>query len=560
MAKALYRKWRPQTWDEVAAQEHVTQTLRNAVINDRVAHAYLFAGPRGTGKTTTARLLAKAVNCLDPDITQRPCNKCEYCKAIAEGRFMDLIEIDAASNTSVDDVRDLREKINFSPSQGKFKVYIIDEVHMLSTAAFNALLKTLEEPPAHAIFILATTEIHKIPATVLSRCQWHEFRRIPLNQIVQYLKEKSALEDIRVAEPVYTEIARQATGSLRDAISLLDQLTSMGGEITLEQAQQVLGTATSMRVVEIVDALLEKDAGGGLTAINQALDSGTDPRQLARQVVSYLRNVLLFMMGNQDQVELSLEARTKVAEHAEAFDITGLLAAIEAFNQATIQEYANWHPGLALELAFTNYLAQPETALQIEQPTIIADPTPQPAKTRDQEEKTRVKSTSKPRTKTSAVRAEETPKELGKSKKVESTAPKEEIIDEEPPSEGIVVGEITLQNIHRLWPKIKSMVGNHNPRTEGLLNSSKLAGLQDNTVILGFSSEILKNMMEKEGNLTLTADIFEEVCGQPMGIKCIVSSHQTSAIPKNIEIDKDGMVSTATRDLGGKINSTEKVD
>ena len=171
MAKALYRKWRPQIWDEVTAQDPVIQTLRNAVVNDRVAHAYLFAGPRGTGKTTTARLLAKAINCLEPDLNKRPCNTCEICQTITQGRFMDMIEIDAASNTSVDDVRDLRDKINFSPSQGKFKVYIIDEVHMLSTAAFNALLKTLEEPPPHAIFILATTEIHKIPATVLSRCQ-----------------------------------------------------------------------------------------------------------------------------------------------------------------------------------------------------------------------------------------------------------------------------------------------------------------------------------------------------------------------------------------------------
>ncbi|MFW5714710.1 MAG: DNA polymerase III subunit gamma/tau, partial [Brevefilum sp.] len=170
MAKALYRKWRPQDWDEVAAQEHVIQTLKNAVALDRVGHAYLFSGPRGTGKTTTARLLAKAVNCKDSDLKNRPCNQCEHCLALNAGRFMDLIEIDAASNTSVDDVRDLREKINFSPSQGEFKVYIIDEVHMLSTAAFNALLKTLEEPPPHAIFVLATTEIQKIPATVLSRC------------------------------------------------------------------------------------------------------------------------------------------------------------------------------------------------------------------------------------------------------------------------------------------------------------------------------------------------------------------------------------------------------
>src|SRR5512146_2496814 len=187
MTQALYRKYRPRGWDQVIGQGHVVQTLRNAIVSDRVGHAYLFAGPRGTGKTTLARLLAKAVNCLAEDPKQRPCNECENCKAVNENRFMDLIEIDAASNTGVDDIRDLRDKINFSPSQGKFKVYIIDEVHMLSTPAFNALLKTLEEPPPHAIFILATTEVHKIPATVLSRCQRYEFRRIPVKDILKQL-------------------------------------------------------------------------------------------------------------------------------------------------------------------------------------------------------------------------------------------------------------------------------------------------------------------------------------------------------------------------------------
>src|SRR5512143_3442073 len=188
MTQALYRKYRPRGWDQVIGQAHVVQTLKNAIASDRVGHAYLFAGPRGTGKTTTARLLAKAVNCLDEDLAKRPCDHCDHCKAINDGRFLDLIEIDAASNTSVEDVRDLRDKINFSPSQGRKKVYIIDEVHMLSTAAFNALLKTLEEPPPHAIFILATTEIHKIPATVLSRCQRHEFRRVPLGDDVSKLR------------------------------------------------------------------------------------------------------------------------------------------------------------------------------------------------------------------------------------------------------------------------------------------------------------------------------------------------------------------------------------
>src|SRR5512145_1203753 len=219
MTQALYRKYRPKDWEEVIGQDHIVQTLRNAIAADRVAHAYLFAGSRGTGKTTLARLLAKAVNCTNPNPAKRPDNECENCRAVNESRFLDLIEIDAASNTSVDDVRDLRDKINFTPSQGKYKIYIIDEVHMLSTAAFNALLKTLEEPPPHAIFVLATTEIHKIPATVLSRCQRHEFRRVPIDEIVANLKQIAASENMQVDEEAFTLIARQSAGGMRDAQS-----------------------------------------------------------------------------------------------------------------------------------------------------------------------------------------------------------------------------------------------------------------------------------------------------------------------------------------------------
>ena len=211
MSQALYRTWRPALWDEVVGQDHIVQTLKNAVAMGRLGHAYLFGGPRGTGKTTSARLLAKAANCLAEDPAERPCNKCDNCLAVNEGRFLDLIEIDAASNTSVDDVRELRDKINFAPSQGKYKVYIIDEVHMLSTSAFNALLKTLEEPPAHVIFILATTEIHKIPATVLSRCQRFEFRRIPVPVIIEKLKELTKKEKIKIDDDALSLIARQAS-------------------------------------------------------------------------------------------------------------------------------------------------------------------------------------------------------------------------------------------------------------------------------------------------------------------------------------------------------------
>ena len=563
MTKALYRKWRPQGWDEVTAQDHVIQTLKNAVRNERVAHAYLFAGPRGTGKTTTARLLAKAVNCLDPDLAKRPCNACDHCLALTAGRFLDLIEIDAASNTSVDDVRDLREKINFSPSQGRYKVYIIDEVHMLSTAAFNALLKTLEEPPPHAIFVLATTEIHKIPATVLSRCQRHEFRRIPVDVMVAYLKEKSQDEGIDVEDSVFTEVARQATGSLRDAISLLDQLTSSTEHVTLDMAQKVLGTATSLRVIEVIDALVERNTSQGLALINDALDSGTDPRQFARQMVTYLRNVLLVKMGNESQVEVGKSVKDKLKIHDSQLSLPELLQAIEAFNQATEQEHANWHPGLGLELAFTHFLAaqQPEvgeTSSQVDIPTVS-----QPKSAQAQP---------KPKPKTRKKPSEEMPASPPADAVVEQTQTlqpeeKSEIAEEKPIEDTPVVeseeltepGEnISITDIQTAWPSIKAKVKKHNPRTEGLLNTAKLSGLKDNILVLGFSSDTLKVMMEKESNLTLTTDILEEVFGQPMFIECAVTTHEGSRIPDHIKIDQDGMVGTATRDLGGKISSAKE--
>ncbi len=571
MTQALYRKWRPQGWDEVVAQEHVVQTLQNAVANDRVAHAFLFAGPRGTGKTTTARLLAKAVNCLGPDLAKRPCNTCAHCQALNTGRFLDLIEIDAASNTSVDDVRDLREKINFSPSQGRYKVYIIDEVHMLSNAAFNALLKTLEEPPPHAIFVLATTEIHKIPATVLSRCQRHEFRRIPIASMVTYLKAQSQVEGIDVDEPVFTEIARQATGSLRDAVSLLDQLTSSSEHITLDMAQKVLGTATSLRVIEVVDALIENDAPTGLALINNALDSGTDARQFARQIVTYLRNVLLYKMGNQAQVEAGETIKETLEKHAGQFAMGDLLGAIEAFNQATTQEQANWHPGLGLELAFTNFLTVPKPAPKPEQaapdPVKVAEPAGQADQPKPKTAQ-RVR-TEKPKPSQVSV----APARAKQSKE----SPTETIQDEPPKVEPQQVeqvletanaieqtpivppeGELSLTVVQQSWGEIKAMVKKHNPRTEGLLNTARLVGLKANKLILGFSSSILKDMMEKEGNITLTLDILEEVLGRPMLIECIVSTHESSAIPGDLKIEQDGMVSTATRDLGGRISRAKE--
>ena len=293
--QALYRKWRSRTFDEVIGQEHVTRTLQNALAAERVAHAYLFTGPRGTGKTTTARLLAKAVNCVGDGDT-KPCGACHICRAVDEGRLLDMIEIDAASNRGIDEIRDLREKVGFRPGEARVKFYIIDEVHMLTDPAFNALLKTLEEPPPHVIFVLATTEPHKIPATIVSRCQRFDFRRIPLSDMTQWLAHIAEAEALQVEPAALESIARQGGGSMRDAISLLDQLTAYGSEtITLAQVQAVLGSVASQSVIELADSLIDGDLARGLDVINQVVGDGAEPRQFTREFVEYLRGLLLLL-------------------------------------------------------------------------------------------------------------------------------------------------------------------------------------------------------------------------------------------------------------------------
>jgi len=354
--QALYRKWRSQTFEDVIGQKHVTETLKKAIAADRVAHAYLFTGPRGTGKTSTARILAKAVNCTGDG--EKPCNRCEICTAITEGRLMDLIEIDAASNTSVDDIRDLRDKVGFRPGEAKTKFYIIDEVHMLSKSAFNALLKTLEEPPPHVIFVLATTEPEKIPATIKSRCQRFDFRRIAVDDIVGRLQFIVEQEGLRAETDALTFIARQAGGSMRDAISLLDQLTAYGqDEISLDLVHSVLGTAKNTATVDVVDRLLADDIPGGLAQINEVISSGVEPRQFTLEILEYLRGLMLIRYGEGQQfLNLPPEQLKAMKAQAVAADPAKLLHMTHRFNEA-IKDFKTGAgntsiPQLPLELAF----------------------------------------------------------------------------------------------------------------------------------------------------------------------------------------------------------------
>jgi DNA polymerase-3 subunit gamma/tau len=528
MGQALYRKWRPQTWDEVVGQDHIIQTLRNAVKGERVAHAYLFAGPRGTGKTTTARLLAKAVNCLAESPEDRPCNACAHCQSISEGRFLDLIEIDAASNTSVEDVRDLRDKINFSPNEGRFKVYIIDEVHMLSTAAFNALLKTLEEPPAHAIFVLATTEVHKIPATVLSRCQRHEFRRLPIVVMIDYLQPMIETEGLQVEGEALEMITRQATGSLRDAISLLDQLASTGELVNLELAQVVLGTATTEAVRAVVRAMIEQDHAEGLTVINRALDGGADPRQFARQIVDYLRGLLLVRMGNEHLVEAPVEIREEMESLAGKIMLTHLLTAIRAFSKAAVEGRTTWQSALPLELAFVEASeasidkTAPSGESTSRAPQVMKDEGPAPVRN---------------------------PGGEGGQKNVAER-------------EGSQKEGGNFQKVLDLWREILLTTRRHDPRAQALLNSCRPLGIESGELIIGFGSDLLREKMEKGHNLSIASKVLEEVLGLSLEIHCVLTDTwepTKNSMSQSLPIEDGGMVATAVRDLGAHVVDVENL-
>ena len=511
MAQALYRKWRPTSFDEVVGQEHVVRTLRNALTSGRIHHAYLFAGPRGTGKTTTARLLAKAVNCLAPE-DERPCNKCEICHAVNEGRLIDLIEIDAASNTGVDDVRELRERVGFRPNEARYKVYVIDEVHMLSNAAFNALLKTLEEPPEHAIFVLATTEPQKIPDTVLSRCQRFDFRRIPVDAIVDRLAWMTEQEGIEAEREALTIVARQATGSMRDAESLLDRLLSYGhGGITVEDVTAALGTGTEESVLDLTGALIDGDVARGLEIINSTVEQGADPRQFARQIVRHLRSVLLMQLeADVPLVHVAEELRGRLEEQASAFSVHELAGIVRVFNDAAVEAKGGWQPQLPLELAFIEAVNSGSDGERIRQS--------------HRQEPVRPKEPDRPRTKApvSTRRPSNPPKNEQAVKTDGEPSPKRagRVAEENSDylGEAGEVGSVTVPTLQERWPELLDALRPKNLSLEALMRSCKPVAVEDDVIVLGFAHGFHRDKVD-ESKRTVE-DVLSEMLGQHYRVRC----------------------------------------
>ena len=337
---ALYRKWRPDSFEDVKGQEHIVTTLRNQIQADRIGHAYLFCGTRGTGKTTIAKIFAKAVNCENP-IDGSPCNQCASCKAIAAGASMNVMEIDAASNNGVDNIRDIKEEVQYSPTEGKYKVYIIDEVHMLSIGAFNALLKTLEEPPSYVIFILATTEVHKIPVTILSRCQRYDFKRISVETISERLTELMEAEKIEVEERAIRYIAKAADGAMRDALSLMDQCLSfyIGQKLTYDNVLEVLGAVDTEVFSRLFRKIIMNDTKGCLTQLDEIIMTGRELSQFVTDFTWYMRNLLLIQTAEDasDVVDVSAENLKALKDEAEIVDTDVLMRYIRVFSELSGQ-------------------------------------------------------------------------------------------------------------------------------------------------------------------------------------------------------------------------------
>ena len=359
---AVYRKFRPQAFEDVKGQEHIVTTLKNQIKADRVGHAYLFCGTRGTGKTTVAKIFAKAVNCQNP-VDGSPCGNCPSCKAIAGGSSMNVIEIDAASNNGVDNIREIREEVAYSPTEGKYKVYIIDEVHMLSIGAFNALLKTLEEPPSYVIFILATTEAHKIPITILSRCQRYDFRRIAIETIIGRLKELVEQEQVQVENKGLCYIAKAADGSMRDALSLLDQCIAfyLGENLTYDHVLDVLGAVDTEVFSGMLRKMIENDISGLIVQLEELIIQGREPGQFVLDFTWYLRNLLLLQSSAQmeDVLDISSENLVLLREESEMLETTQLMRYIRVFSELSNQIRYATQKRVLIEIALIK-LCKPE--------------------------------------------------------------------------------------------------------------------------------------------------------------------------------------------------------
>jgi DNA polymerase-3 subunit gamma/tau len=550
---SLYRKYRPSSFadDDLVGQEHVVNTLKNAIALDRIAHAYLFCGPRGTGKTTTARLLAKAVNCLDPEPGNRPCNECAACVAINANATTDVIEIDAASNRGIDDIRDLRERVKYAPTQLKSKFYIIDEAHQITGAAANAFLKTLEEPPAHTRFVLATTDPEELLSTIVSRCQRFDFRRINLEAMLSRLRTVADREGIAIDDDALPVIARQATGSLRDALGMLDQVAiyresgdEAHGPVSADTVRTVLGVSRNERVEILARALADRNPAAGLQEVAAAVEAGDDIRQLGRQLVAYLRLLLLQKAGGSpDADETAIDLAGKFAIE----DLAGLL---RRFSDIDFKAKRSSLQQLPLEVAIVEGAMRDQQA-QAAAPARPADrwedapptndnyspqddygrppePAPAPARPSRGSLKDRVRGTASGPMSSPPAEAPSRPapgagraSEMEPQPAVRTSAPVPTPTVNRPSGGSGATPSTELVQIIDLWPKIRADVKAVNRRIEALLQQVDPAAINGTQLVLVSPYEFHRNRVNSDDVRRVVEDVISRLLGQQVQVSCM---------------------------------------
>ncbi len=548
-AEVLYRKYRPQTFSEVAGQEPIVRTLRNAVASHKVSHAYLFSGPRGTGKTSSGRLLAKAANCRDSQEGE-PCNKCDSCRAFSEGRALDLVELDAASNRGIDEIRSLREKVGFAPGSADFKVYIIDEAHMLTEPAFNALLKTLEEPPPHVIFVLATTEPHKIPATIGSRCQRFDFRRVPLEAAIDRLAHVCEQEGIICPREALELIARAATGSMRDAINLLEQAVDYHGrELSVETVQSGLGLSGDARSADLARLVLHGNLGEGLALIGSVRDDGLDLRQFQREVVAHLRRLLLMAAGVESTLSLTKEQAQEMKKLLDGVGKEEIVRALRAFGQVDVR--ADPLSSLPLEMALAECVLAREAA---EARKVAAPP---PVERREAAPARPAFPSASARDERPAPAAPSRRRAAPASPSVaagpEAAGDGPDQPDEMGPPPVPVPAEVSA--LREKWPAIYQLARKINFKAGALLNSGcAITGVDDNTVVFSFRhGPLAEKMNSGEGGAYLEAlrEAVQKVLGAAYEVKCVYDPQ--AATTRAGGGGSGGHLVQAARELGARV-------
>ena len=532
------RKYRPRTFDDVIGQPHVVQTLVNSITTKRIAHAYLFSGTRGVGKTTVARILAKALNC-EQGPTGTPCATCVNCQEIAQGTSVDVVEIDGASNTSVDDVREIRENVKFMPFKGTYRVYIIDEVHMLSNSAFNALLKTLEEPPPHVVFIFATTEIHKIPATILSRCQHYNFRRIAKTEIVERLRHVAKQDGITIEDRSLAALARASEGSMRDGLSLLDQSVAFGGKtIVHTDLEALLGAIPQELLRAMIQAITTQDSAAALRVLAQLLDQGHDLRAYCGDVVECLRNMLVVSVTSPQEwpglIEASSDDLSQLVADKGSLTPEQIQQIFALFTQAEDALRLSAHPRFVLETAAvkaTRVLRQearkadqPVRAASSERPSQPAVPRSDKG-TGSERPAAPTNPATPPRSMAAPSPASPSSSPASKADGETKTRPVRSAAVEptKPPSQSLPVASRTPQPVALNWEQFQEEVGHAFPNIAPFLEMGRLVAMEGNLLTIGFAKQatVARGMLEKADNIQALVSLCERLSGQPVRIRIV---------------------------------------